>query len=131
LQSEFAQGGFRRRSPRTAGNASNILPLWSRDGLTIVFASSRGGDGDVYTEPVDGSRPAEPWLNRPCDQFPYSISPEGTPLFLEIAPRPGRDLWTLSPDGKRMLLIQRDPESVPRQLNVIPDWSAAAERSAR
>ncbi len=28
-----------------------------------------------------------------------------------------------SPDGKRFLMIQRDPGSVPRQLNVILNWS--------
>jgi hypothetical protein len=30
--------------------------------------------------------------------------------------------YSVSPDGKRFLMIQRDPGSVPRQLNVILDW---------
>jgi hypothetical protein len=29
----------------------------------------------------------------------------------------------VSPDGKRFLMIQRDPGSVPRQLNVILNWT--------
>jgi hypothetical protein len=32
--------------------------------------------------------------------------------------------YDVSPDGKRFLMIQRDPDSVPRQLNVILNWSA-------
>jgi hypothetical protein len=31
--------------------------------------------------------------------------------------------YDVSPDGKRFLMIQRDPGSVPRQLNVILNWS--------
>jgi eukaryotic-like serine/threonine-protein kinase len=88
------------RSPLTPGNASNILPLWSRDGTRIIFASNRGGDWDIYSQPADGSRPAEALLKRPYDQFPDSIWADGTLLYHEIHPKTGRDLWTLSPDGK-------------------------------
>ncbi len=88
------------RSPLTPGNASNILPLWSRDGTRIIYASNRGGDWDIYSQPADGSRPAEALLKRPNDQFPSSISADGTLLYHEIHPKTGRDLWTLSPDGK-------------------------------
>jgi len=76
------------RSPLTSGSA-NILPLWSRDGLRIVFASNRGGDWDIYSQPADGSQPAEPLLKRPYDEFPYSLLPDGTLLFDEIHPRSG------------------------------------------
>ena len=87
-------------SPLTSGNDSNILPVWSRDGRRILFASNRGGDWDIYSQPADGSGSAEVLLDRPFDQFPYMVSPDGTLLYLEIQPTTGRDLWTLSPDGK-------------------------------
>ncbi len=87
-------------SPLTSGEHNNILPVWSRDGRRVVFASNRDGDWDIYSQPADGSRPAEVLLKRPSDQFPYSFSSEGTLLYTEIAPKTGRDLWTLSPDGK-------------------------------
>ncbi len=32
--------------------------------------------------------------------------------------------YGISPDGKRFLVIRRDPASVPRQLNVILNWPA-------
>jgi serine/threonine protein kinase/Tol biopolymer transport system component len=87
-------------SPLTSGDNSNILPVWSRDGQRIVFASNRGGDWDIYTAPADGSRPAEVLLKRPADQFPYAFAPDGTLLYTEITATGGRDLWTLAPDGK-------------------------------
>ncbi len=88
------------RSPLTSGNGSNLLPCWSPDGSRIIFASNRGGDWDIYSQPADGSRAAEPLLKRPYDQFPYSMLPDGTVLYAEIHPKTSRDLWTLSPDGK-------------------------------
>ena len=87
-------------TPLTSGNDSNILPVWSPDGRRILFASNRGGDWDIYTQPADGSRTPDVLLKRPSDQFPYSFAPDGTLLFTEIGPKTGRDLWTLSPDGK-------------------------------
>jgi Tol biopolymer transport system component len=87
-------------SPLTLGNDSNILPVWSRDGRRVVFASNRGGDWDIYSQPADGSRPAEVLLKRPSEQFPYGFAPDGTLLYTEISPTTGRDLWTLSPEGK-------------------------------
>jgi hypothetical protein len=38
--------------------------------------------------------------------------------------------YSVSPDGKRFLMIRRDPGSVPRQLNVILNWSDAVDQSA-
>jgi Tol biopolymer transport system component len=92
------------RSRLTSGNGSNLLPLWSRDGTRIIFASTRGGDWDIYAQPADGSRPAETLLKRPYDQFPLSILADGTLLYVEIHPKTGRDLWILSPDGKTSAL---------------------------
>jgi hypothetical protein len=36
--------------------------------------------------------------------------------------------YDVSPDGKRFLMIRRDPGSVPRQLNVILNWSGEQSR---
>ncbi len=88
------------RSPLTTGEGSSILPLWSRDGKRILFASNRGGDWDIYAQAVDGSRPAEVVLKRPHDQFPMAERPDGTLLYTEIDSKTGRDLWSLSPDGR-------------------------------
>ncbi len=88
------------RSRLTSVDSTNLLPLWSRDGTRIIFASNRGGNWDLYSQPADASRPAEVLLNRPYEQYPLSILADGTLLYLEIHPKTGRDLWILSPDGK-------------------------------
>ena len=36
--------------------------------------------------------------------------------------------YDVAPDGKRFLMIQRDPASVPRQLNVILNWPEELKR---
>ena len=87
-------------TPLTARANSNILPVWTRDLQRIVYASNRAGDWDIYSQPVNGSKPAEVLLKRSSDQFPYAIAPDGTLLYTEISATGGRDLWTLSPDGK-------------------------------
>ena len=88
------------RSRLTSGTGSNLLSVWSLDGTRILFASNRGGNWDIHTQPADGSRPATALLQRPLDQFPLSMLADGTVLYTEIAPNTGRDLWVLSPDGK-------------------------------
>lgn len=89
------------RTPLTPGYSSNLLPVWSKDGTRVLFGSNRGGTWDIYSQPVDGSRAAEAVLQAPYDQVPYQILPDGTLLYLEINPTTGRDLWIMSPDGKK------------------------------
>lgn len=36
--------------------------------------------------------------------------------------------YSVSPDGKRFLMIQREPGSVPRQLNVMLNWQGELNR---
>jgi Tol biopolymer transport system component len=126
------------RSRLTSGTGSNILPLWSRDGTRIVFASNRGGDWDIYTQPADGALPAEALLKRPHDQFPLALLSDGTVLYTEIDPKTGRDLWTLSPDGKASPLrvtpynetagqFSPGPEGSPRWLAYSSDESGRSE----
>jgi Tol biopolymer transport system component len=88
------------RAPLTSGNASNFWPFWSPDATRVFFGSNRGGDWDIYSQPSDGSRPADVLLKQPYDQYPLSMSRDGTLLYFEINPKTGLDLWTLSSDGK-------------------------------
>ena len=88
------------RAPLTSGKDGNFLPVWSPDATRVIFGSNRGGDWDLYSQPSDGSRPADVLLKQPYDQYPSSMARDGTLLYLEFNPKTGTDLWTLSPDGK-------------------------------
>ena len=93
--------GARRRltfNGNTGKNASS--PMWSRDGSRVIYAANDGVDYDIFSLPADGSRPPERLLKRPFNQYPTSVTPDGTLLFGEGYPDGGEDLYTLSPDGK-------------------------------
>jgi Tol biopolymer transport system component len=87
------------RSPLTSASNFNMFPLWSAAGAQIIFASNRGGDWDIYSQPADGVGPAKVTLARPYDQHTSGILADGTVLYFEVNPQTGQDLWTLSPDG--------------------------------
>ena len=93
------QRATRSRLVTAGGATSNMFAQWSRDGARVVFASNRGGDWDMYTQPADGSQPPQVLLQRPSNQFPLSIGPDGRVVFLEQNPDSGRDLLVLTPDG--------------------------------
>jgi Tol biopolymer transport system component len=79
------------------------LPRWSRDGKELFYVT---GDAVVAVAiRPDGSFGAP---RRLFDRSNY---------FFKF------HSYDVSPDGKRFLMIQRDPGSVPRQLNVILNWS--------
>lgn len=109
---DLVNGASRRL---TSGIDANVLPVWSRDGRQVAFASNRGGDWDIYTQVVDGSRPAEMLLKTPGDQFPYDFAPDGTLLYAEVSSASGRDLWTRSPDG----------QSRPFRVSGFNEWAAS------
>ncbi len=81
-------------------------PMWSPDGKELFYLT---GDGVVAVAVrLDGTFGAPRKL---FDRSNYYL-------------RYGYDV---SPDGKRFLMIRRDEGSVPRQLNVILDWSDDGE----
>jgi serine/threonine-protein kinase len=102
-------GGANRILVSTAGG---ILPKWSRDGRELFYVT---GDAVVAVAmQADGSVGAPRRLfDRSNFLFNHRFHSYGVSL-----------------DGQRFLMIQRDPGSVPRQLNVILNWSDAIDRSA-
>jgi eukaryotic-like serine/threonine-protein kinase len=75
-------------------------PMWSRDGKRVIFAVQEGSDYDLYSQPADGSRPAEVLLKRPHNQFPTSMAPDGTIVFGEAYADHAEDMYTISPKGE-------------------------------
>src|SRR5207253_2784218 len=74
--------------------------LWSPDGQRVFYSSNEGGDVDIYVQPADGSRPGEIFLKRAEQQYPGSMTPDGTLIFGEGYANRAEALFTVSPDGK-------------------------------
>jgi serine/threonine-protein kinase len=99
------------RVPVSTGGG--VLPSWSRDGKELFYVT---GDAVVAVAMrADGS------FDAPRRLFDRS-SFVATARFRS---------FSVSPDGKRFLMIRRDPGSVPRQLNVILNWSGRGEQTKR
>jgi dipeptidyl aminopeptidase/acylaminoacyl peptidase len=81
------------------GEGSNAYPVWSRDGSRVLFASNRSGDWEIWSVPPGGG-PATRLLEREANQFPASVAPDGTILFVERAKGNAAGLYTLSPGGE-------------------------------
>jgi serine/threonine-protein kinase len=98
---ESYPSGANRMAVSTDGGFSS---RWSRDGREL-FYTTRDAVVAVAVRP-DGSlgtpRRLFDWKRQETDRFFRS--------------------YDTSPDGKRFLMIRRDPGSVPRQLNVILNW---------
>jgi len=97
---DFSTGGRRRITFNGDNGALVSSPMWSHDGARIFFASNEGGDIDIYSQPADGSQPAEVFLKRADQQFPTSMAPDGTLLFGEGYVNRAEALFTVSPDGR-------------------------------
>ena len=84
------------------------MPRWSRDGRELFYVT-RNAIAAVEIRP-DGSFGA-----------PRTLLDRTNFFFTRDSESYG--CYDTSTDGKRFLMIQRDPGSVPRQLNVILNWS--------
>ena len=98
--SELARGTLTRLTTHDAFDGN---PLWSPDGRSIVFASDRNGEEELFRQAADGSGAAELLLSLDdpvSNLIPYGWSPDGATLLLQAMFRDtGRDLGMMSVDG--------------------------------
>ena len=68
-------------TPLTMHSAHDFMPVWSRDGRRIAFASDRHGNFDVYVMPAAGGEATRVTVHS-ADEYPYAFEPgDGTLLF--------------------------------------------------
>jgi tricorn protease len=72
---KVASGGG-EASPLTLHEAHDYMPVWSRDGKWIAFASDRYGNFDVFVMPAGGGEARRLTYNSAND-FPYDFTPDG------------------------------------------------------
>jgi Tol biopolymer transport system component len=83
----------------TSNGIVNNWPVWSPDGATIAFRSTR----NLFRKAASGAGTEQPITQSPNTQFATDWSRDGRwILYHELAPGTGRDLWVLpvTPDGK-------------------------------
>jgi Tol biopolymer transport system component len=111
---------------------SELAPVWTPDGATILFSAARKGVRQVYRKLASGAGAEEPVIESEFNKVPYSVSSDGKLLVysdqrpgghggLTVHPlagegKPERFLWTpfneafarLSPDQRWMLYNTND-----------------------
>jgi Tol biopolymer transport system component len=66
----------------TRGPTEDLLPVWSRDGRRVFFASDRTGNFDVYSQAADGATIDRVEFAGPGTQMTVSFTPDGTRLLV-------------------------------------------------
>ena len=67
----------------TDGPTEDLLPVWSRDGQRVFFASDRTGNFDVYSQAADGASEPRVEFAGPGLQMTQSMTPDGTQLIVD------------------------------------------------
>ena len=85
-------------SSRVTSDASaDIMPIWSPDGSSIVFASNRDGPSDLYRIASSGAGSAEPVVKSATVKHPSDWSQAaGVIVYDSNDPGTGINIWTLS-----------------------------------
>ena len=134
-------------------------PIFSPDGRWLAYVSNESGRDEVYVQPyperrakwlisTDGGtepvwsaggrellyRRGDKMMAVPVETEPAFTAGQPRVLFdgaYDVAPVSSGSLnYDVSPDGERFVMIQRDQESAPRQLNVVLNWFDELERLA-
>ena len=100
-------------------------PVWTPDGQRVVFASLRGGSADLYWRAADGTGTVERLTESPNDQYPHTISPDGTRLVF----REDGDFYTLTLDDDRRVEPLIVTEFDERNAELSPDGQWLAYQS--
>ena len=84
----------------TFNTGNNDNPLWSPDGMSIVFASNHKGHLDLYAKNADGTGEERLLFGSQEDKIPEDWSRDGRYLvYRDVDPKNQEDLWILPLQG--------------------------------
>jgi Tol biopolymer transport system component len=88
------------RSRLTFQGSDDWQPIWSSDGLRVLFGSYRNGPIDMYIKPADGSGPEEVFLRSSIQKGPRDWSKDGRfVLYTQDTPENKEDLFVRRVSG--------------------------------
>jgi Tol biopolymer transport system component len=112
----------------TSDPGIEALPVWSPDGLRIVFDSPRQGPADLYVKRTDDSSPEQLLLATPEAKFPADWSPDGhLLLYKTVNAKTGTyDMWALPVVGaaKPFPIVRTDFDERDGQFSPDGKWLA-------
>jgi eukaryotic-like serine/threonine-protein kinase len=96
----------------TLVSESGFYPIWSVDGETLIFGSTRNRTYDLFRIPSDLSRPEELILDWENNLRSAAMAPDGTFIFREEIPGKGMDLkiWTDLDDPSTIAPLLEGPD---------------------
>jgi Tol biopolymer transport system component len=122
----------------TSDPSSNVAPVWSPGGDSIVLASNRSGVYNLYRKAANGSgREVRLFANTITDSSEQWSRDGRFILYFELDTKNKRDLWTLpaeasGADRKPIPFLQSAFDELPSQLSPDSHWMAfTSDRSGR
>ncbi len=103
----------------TPDPAGEYFGVWSADGRTVIFNSTRKGHYDLYGKPANGAGPEELVYADGTDKVPVSWSHDGRYLLYYTGGGAQYRLWVLR--------LTTDPRSAPRPTERFRSRRAEAE----
>jgi hypothetical protein len=122
----------------TSDPSSNVAPIWSPRGDSIVFASNRTGVYNLYQKAANGSGREVRLLSNSVTDSPEQWSRDGRFIvYFELDTKNKRDLWTLPAQGdaadrKPIPFLRSEFDELHGQLSPDSRWMAfTSDRSGR
>jgi Tol biopolymer transport system component len=91
------------RSRFTFDKADDVVPVWSGDGLRVLFASNRRGHFDLYEKAAGGVGSESLVLADETEKYPTSWAPDGKTIMY----------WSFDAEGARLSVLTRGEEQRP------------------
>ena len=114
----------------TSDPANDWLPVWTRNGNEVLFASDRSGHSGIFRKQADGQGNDDLLLPSVANGvFPLDVSPDNRVLMFHRLDEKGRsDLWMYPLDG-RMSTLWSESESTDPDASFSPDSKHVAYSS--
>jgi serine/threonine-protein kinase len=119
---------------RVTRHGDNRTPAWTRDGQRLIYTSMRGDEGQLFSQPADGSGAPERLVSGGILLAPGTWSADGRAfVYVDGNTGPaGTQMFVLTTDGERKPQPLLHGPAQDRQPSLSPDgrWLAFASASA-